>query len=202
MFFMPGKKPFSRSGTSKRGRKRAAVKILKSRVTYRGPVFHVTSDIVREPSGVTARRDLVRHPGSVVVLAVDETGEEPKILLERQFRHAAGGYLWELPAGSMDPGESALAGAKRELMEETGFSAKRWKRALFFWPSPGFLTESMSVFLAQDLTRGRPNPEDDEVIQCREVTLSSALKMVRNGKIKDAKTIAGVLWFAQFRHGS
>lgn len=149
---------------------------------------------------MTVRRDLVRHPGSVVVLAVDETGREPKILLERQFRYAAGEYLWELPAGSMDPGESALVGAKRELLEETGYSAKKWKLALYFWPSPGFLTETMSIFLAQDLEHGDANPEEDEVIESQLVPLSKALKMVKSGKIKDGKTIAGVLWFKQMKH--
>ena len=89
--------------------------ILKSRVTYRAPVFYVTSDMVREPSGITARRDIVRHPGSIVVLGVDYSDKEPRVLLERQFRYAARKIMWELPAGRIDPGESALQGAKREL---------------------------------------------------------------------------------------
>jgi ADP-ribose pyrophosphatase len=179
-----------------------SVQVLKSRTTYRSPVFHVTSEIVTEPTGVTARRDLVRHPGSVVVLAVDDTGPEPKILLERQFRYAAGKFLWELPAGSMDPNESALEGAKRELLEETGYSARHWKLALFYYPSPGFLTETMSVFLAQDLQHGKANPEADEVIKTRMFPLSAALKMVSTGRIVDGKTISGVLWLAQVVHSA
>jgi ADP-ribose pyrophosphatase len=178
------------------------VRVLKSRVTYRAPVFHVTSEIVKEPTGITARRDLVRHPGSVVVLPIDETGPEPKILLERQFRYAAGRFLWELPAGSMDPGESALQGAKRELLEETGYTAARWKRVLYYYPSPGFLTETMSIFLARDLRRGKANPEDDEVITTRMFPLSAALKMVASGRIVDGKTISGVLWLAQAVHSA
>lgn len=178
------------------------VRVLKSRVTYRASVFHVTSEIVKEPTGITARRDLVRHPGSVVVLPIDETGPEPKILLERQFRYAAGRFLWELPAGSMDPGESALQGAKRELLEETGYTAARWKRVLYYYPSPGFLTETMSIFLARDLRRGKANPEDDEVITTRMFPLSAALKMVASGRIVDGKTISGVLWLAQAVHSA
>ncbi len=190
----------SKSAPKKTSSKRNAVRVLKSRVTYRAPVFHVTSETVKEPTGVTARRDLVRHPGSVVVLAIDETGEEPKILLERQFRYAAGRFLWELPAGSMDSGETALDGAKRELLEETGYTARRWKRALFYYPSPGFLTETMSIFLARELQQGDADPEDDEVITTRMVPLSLALKMIRSGRIQDGKTISGVLWLAQFAH--
>lgn len=192
---MPGKTKSAKK--SSRASDKSQVRILKSRVTYRAPVFLVTSEIVKEPTGVTTRRDLIRHPGSVVVLAVDESGTEPKILLERQFRYAAGQFLWELPAGSMDPGETALEGAKRELLEETGYTARRWKRALFYYPSPGFLTETMSIFLARDLQRGTANPEDDEVIQTRLFPLSSALKMVMSGRIQDGKTISGVLWFSQ-----
>lgn len=177
-------------------------RVLKSRVTYRAPVFDVTTNMVKEPTGVTARRDIVRHPGSVVVLAVDDTGKEPRILLERQFRYAAGKFMWELPAGSRDPGESTLVGARRELLEETGYTARSWKKMLFFYPSPGFLTETMTVYLAEDLRRGKAAPEEDEVIQTRLVPLSSALKMVMSGRIQDAKTISGVLWFAWKRHGA
>lgn len=177
-------------------------RVLKSKITYRAPVFDVTTNMVKEPTGVTARRDIVRHPGSVVVLAVDETGKEPRILLERQFRYAADKFMWELPAGSRDPGESTLAGAKRELLEETGYTAGSWKKMLFFYPSPGFLTETMTIYLAEDLKHGKAMPEEDEVIEARLVPLSSALNMVLSGRIQDAKTISGVLWFAWKRHGA
>lgn len=192
----------SKTKSSARKASSNSVRVLKSRITYRAPVFHVTSEIVKEPTGITARRDLVRHPGSVVVLPIDESGPEPKILLERQFRYAAGRFLWELPAGSMDPGESALEGAKRELLEETGYTARHWKLALFYYPSPGFLTETMSVFLARDLQRGKANPEEDEVIRTRMFPLSTALKMVASGRIIDGKTISGVLWLAQAVHSA
>jgi ADP-ribose pyrophosphatase len=171
-----------------------AAKVLKSRVVYRAPVFYVTSEQVREPSGVTARRDIVRHPGSVVVLAVDDVPEQWRVLLIRQFRYAAARELWELPAGKIDKGEEALAAAKRELLEETGVTARHWKQALSFFVSPGFLDETMEIFLARGLKQGEAQPEDDEMIQPRFFPVSLAVKMVMSGKIQDAKTIAGVLW--------
>jgi ADP-ribose pyrophosphatase len=143
------------------------------------------------------RRDVVRHTGSVVVMAVDDTGAEPRLVLARQYRHAAQDFLWELPAGRIDPGESALAGAKRELMEETGYTAEHWERALFFYPSPGFLDETMAVFLATGLKRGKAKPEEDEVIQKRMFPLSQLVRMIVKGTMRDGKTIAGALWLAQ-----
>lgn len=171
---------------------------MKSRVTYRAPVFYVTSEMVKEPNGITARRDMVRHPGSVVVMAVDDSGKEPRVLLIRQFRYAAQQKLWEFPAGRIDPGEDVLAAAKRELAEETGFTAKHWKRAMFYWASPGFLDETMSVYLATGLSRGKATPEEDEVIHPRMFPLSAALKMALNGSLKDGKTLAGVLWLSEY----
>lgn len=169
-------------------------RVLSSEEVFRGPVFRVTTDQVQEPGGIRARRDIVRHPGSVVVLAVDASG---LILLERQYRHAAQGYLWELPAGRIDPGESELAGARRELLEETGYSARNWKRIFRFYASPGFVDETMALYLATGLRAGTARPEADERIQQRLVTLARAVRMVMTGAIRDAKTIAGVLWLAQ-----
>ena len=181
--------------------KTSHAKILKSRVVYRGPVFYVTSEIVREPSGVTARRDVVRHSGSVVIMAVDESGAEPLLLLVRQFRHAASTELWEFPAGRAEKGENLLAAAKRELLEETGVRARSWKRALFFYVSPGFLDETMTLFLARGLRQGQANPEEDEVIETRFFPLSQAVRMAISGRIKDAKTLAGVLWLNKLYSG-
>jgi ADP-ribose pyrophosphatase len=173
---------------------KAKVKVVSSKVTYRGPVFHVTTDYVQEPGGIAARRDVVRHQGSVVIMAVDDSGKEPRVLLARQYRHAAGDFLWELPAGRIDEGEDALTGAKRELLEETGYSARRWKRALFFWVSPGFLDETMAVYLATGLKAGVATPEEDENITIRFFPLSQAVRMATGGGFRDAKTIASVLW--------
>jgi ADP-ribose pyrophosphatase len=169
-------------------------RIISSRESYRGPVFRVTTDEVLEPSGVHTTRDVVRHSGSIVVLAVDDTSREPRVLLEKQYRHAAGRFLLELPAGRIDEGENELKAAKRELLEETGYSARKWKRVLHFWASPGFVAEAMSIYLAQGLKAGAAQPEDDEVIEIQLVPLKKAVSMVLNGTIQDAKTIAGVLW--------
>ena len=177
------------------------LKVLSSKTVFKGRVFHVTRDRVREPNGVTAIREVIRHSGSVVVLAVDDAGPEPRVLLERQYRYAAQCFMLELPAGRIDPGEEALAAGKRELLEETGYTAKRWKRALFFYPSPGFLEETMTTFLARELKPGEAQPEGDERIEHDLVPLSDVVRLILSGKIRDGKTIAGVLWFnAQLKH--
>ena len=188
----------------KSSRKKAAPKarVISSRVVYHGPAFRVTADEVLEPSGVRTRRDIVHHSGSVVILAVEEGRSEPRVLLERQYRHAARQMLWELPAGRIDEGENDLAAAKRELLEETGYTASRWRRILRFYASPGFLAETMNLYLARGLRPGQAQPEADEVIHVRMVPLSAAVRMVMRGTIKDGKTIAGILWLSQSRKGS
>jgi ADP-ribose pyrophosphatase len=184
---------------SKKKSRNAKARVISSRVVYRGPAFNVTADQVLEPSGVRTRRDIVHHSGSVVILAVDDSGHEPKVLLERQYRHAAQQMLWELPAGRIDHGEKGLAAAKRELLEETGYTASRWKRVLHFYASPGFLAEAMDIYSAHGLRVGKAQPEADEVIRIHMVPLSTAVEMVMKGTIRDAKTIAGVLWLNQTR---
>lgn len=200
------------AGTKSEGAKLITARVLSSRVSYRGPVFSVTTDQVDEPRGVRARRDVVRHSGSVVVLAVDvpvsdvlashdsakaRRKGEPRLLLERQYRHAAQSMMWELPAGRIDDGETPLTAAKRELVEETGYRARQWKRILHFYVSPGFLDETMTIYLASALRAGKAQPEADERIANRFFALSEAKAMVLQGRIRDAKTIAGVLWLAQ-----
>jgi ADP-ribose pyrophosphatase len=169
-------------------------RLVSSRTVYRGPVFTVSTDHVEEPNGVRARRDVIHHSGSVVVLAVDDSAATPRVLLERQYRHAASDYLWELPAGRIDPGEHELKAAQRELLEETGYTATHWRRILKFYASPGFVAETMSVFLATGLRAGEAQPEEDEVIYKRMVPLPAAVRMVMGGTIRDAKTISSVLW--------
>jgi ADP-ribose pyrophosphatase len=196
---MPTKKRSAAQPNSAKQTGKKSLKVLSSKLAYKGKVFSVTTDKIQEPNGITATRDVIRHSGSVVILAVDETGKEPRVLLERQYRYAAQEYLWELPAGRIDPGESALAGAKRELIEETGYRARKWKKILHFFASPGFLDETMTIFLARDLTPGEAQPEADESIECHMVPLSEALDLVFQDKIHDGKALAGVLWLAEAR---
>jgi ADP-ribose pyrophosphatase len=186
----------------KPARETTKARVISSREVYRGPAFWVTTDQVLEPGGVRVRRDIVRHTGSVVILAVDETGAVPRILLERQYRHAAQQFLWELPAGRIDDGEEPLTAAKRELLEETGYTASKWKRILKFYASPGFVAEAMNVYLARKLHPGVAQPEDDEAIQVRFFPLFRAVSMVMNGTVKDAKTISSILWLSHQRRGS
>jgi ADP-ribose pyrophosphatase len=186
-------RPKSKPVKSRTGSKPKA-RLISSRTVYRGPVFWVTTDEVQEPGGVRARRDIIHHTGSVVVLVFDESGSTPRVLLERQYRHAAKDYLWELPAGRIDPGEKALQAAQRELLEETGYTASHWRRILKFYASPGFVAETMSVYLATGLRAGPAHPEADEVIHKRMFPLSRAIRMVLSGTIRDAKTISSLLW--------
>jgi ADP-ribose pyrophosphatase len=186
---------------SKSSRAKTKARVLSSVEVYRGPAFWITTDRVLEPSGVRGRRDIVRHTGSVVILAVDETRAEPRVLLVRQYRHAAQQYLWELCAGRIDKGEKEVPAAKRELLEETGYTAARWKRILNFYASPGFVAETMSIYLATGLRAGTAQPEEDEVIEIKFFSLGAAVRMVMTGRIHDGKTIAGVLWFNQKWNG-
>ena len=185
----------------KSARKRKTARVLSRKLVYKGPAFWVTSEQVLEPTGVRTLREIVRHTGSIVVLATQDQGKDPLILLERQYRHAAESFLWELPAGRIDEGESPLPAAKRELLEETGYTARHWKKIIRFFASPGFVAEPMTVFWARGLTPGQAQPEDDEVIEHRFVPLSKAVRMVLRGVIRDAKTICSVLWLAHHQSG-
>jgi ADP-ribose pyrophosphatase len=176
-----------------------AAEMLGSEVVFEGPLFHVVRDRLIEPGGKLATRDVVRHNGSAVILAVDNTKSkrDPWIVVERQYRHAAGRFLWELPAGKLEPGEDPLLGAQRELAEETGYRAKKWKPLVEYYASPGFVSESMKVFVAEGLTAGDTNMDEDEQIAFRLVKLSEILKMIENGAILDGKTLSAVLLYAR-----
>jgi ADP-ribose pyrophosphatase len=154
-----------------------------------------------EPRGRESTRDVVRHNGSVIILAIDssKSKRDPWIVMERQYRHAANRFLWELPAGKLEPGEDPLAGAQRELEEETGYRAKKWKPLVEYYASPGFLGESMKVYLAEGLVSGDAHPEDDEDIELRLIKLSEILKQIEKGTIMDGKTLACVLLYARLR---
>jgi ADP-ribose pyrophosphatase len=178
---------------------REVAEILSSKVVFECRLFKVRHDTIIEPSGQQVEKDVIRHNGSAVILAVDnaKSKRDPWIVLERQYRHAANQYLWEIPAGKLEPGEDALEGAKRELEEETGYRAKKWKPLVEYYASPGFLGESMKVFLAEGLTTGQTNPDEDEQIEVRLVKLSEVLKMIDKGAILDGKTLTTVLLYAR-----
>lgn len=189
----------SSSSTKPRSNRAPKARLVSSRTVYRGPVFQVTTDQVIEPGGIKVRRDVIHHSGSVVILAVDDSAATPRVLLERQYRHAANDFLWELPAGRIDPGENELKAAKRELIEETGYRAKRWRRILKFYASPGFVAETMAVYMATGLQLGEAEPEADEIIHHRMMPLPRAVNMVLKGTIRDAKTISSILWLDHMR---
>jgi len=177
--------------------------ILSSEVVYQGKLFRVLHDKLLEPGGKPSERDVIRHNGSVVILAIDnsKSKKNPYIVIERQYRHAANQYLWELPAGKLEPNEDPLAGAQRELAEETGYSAKKWKPLVEYFASPGFLGESMKVFVAEGLVAGDAHPEADEDIDFRLVKLSDVIKMIEKGAILDGKTLSSVLLYSHLKSG-
>ena len=174
---------------------RPVAKILRSEIIYKGPVFGVRRDEVLEPGGVRATREVITHPGSVVVLPVLSDG---RILLIRQYRHATRQYLWELVAGRKEPEETPKQGAARELLEETGYRAKRFKVFLDVFPTPGFLEERMYLLLAEGLTAGEAQPEEDEKIEVRAYRVNELKKMIKSGRLRDAKSIAGILYYLAF----
>ncbi len=175
-----------------RGRR---AKVLRSRVLYCGPVFGVRRDRVVEPGGVPVTRDVVTHRGSVVLLPVFPDG---RVLLVRQYRHAVSGFLWELVAGRIERGERPLEAARRELLEETGYTARRFRKLLEVFPTPGFVSERMQVYAAEGLTPGASRPEADERITTRRFTLRALERMIARGRLRDAKSIAGILYYARF----
>jgi ADP-ribose pyrophosphatase len=176
-------------------KKSTQARILRSKVIYKGPVFGVRRDEVLEPGGIRTTREVVTHPGSVVVLPVLPDG---RILLIRQYRHATRQFLWELVAGRMERGETPRRAAARELIEETGYRARRFRVFLDVFPTPGFLEERMYILLALELTGGDAQPEVDEKIISRAFTCIELKQMIRRGKLRDAKTIAGLLYYFSY----
>jgi ADP-ribose pyrophosphatase len=174
---------------------RSKAKILRSKMIYQGRVFGVRRDEVLEPTGLRTTREVVTHSGSVVVLPVLP---DRRIVLIRQYRHATRQFLWELVAGRMERGENPRRGAARELIEETGYRAKRFRVFLDVFPTPGFLEERMYILLAEGLTLGEAEPEEDEKITVKAFTRKELEKMMRNGALRDAKSIAGLLYYFRF----
>ncbi len=165
------------------------MKIVESREVYSCQIFRVTEDrAVDAKSGFEIKRSVVRHAGSAVMMAMDD---KKRILLVRQYRLPAEGYMWELPAGKVDDGEKPMQAAKRELTEETGYKAKKWAKLASFFVSPGYVQERMTIFLATDLVKGEATPMEDEQIETRWFKRKEVAQMIREGKIQDAKTIIG-----------
>ena len=166
------------------------MKITSSREVYKCNLFRVTEDRASDPkTGFKIKRSVVRHAGSAVMMAVDD---RRRILLVRQYRLPAGRYMWELPAGRLDPGEKPLQAAKRELIEETGYRARRWTKLASFFISPGYVNERMTIYLAEGLIAGVATPMEDERIETRWFTPRELKSWIRSGKIRDAKTMIGL----------
>lgn len=170
-------------------------KLLSTEIVYEGRVFDVKLAEI-DDNGLVYKREIIEHGGSAVVLPVHENGE---ILLVRQYRHPTGGYLLEIPAGTVEEGETPEECAAREIEEETGYTAANLEKISEFYVSPGFLSEKMHLFVATDLTKTAPNPDDDENIDVVRMEIAKALELVNERKIEDAKTIIGILMVTRMR---
>jgi len=167
------------------------VRLLKSREVYKGRLIQLKVDSIIEPGGVRVEREVVHHPGSVVILAHSGDG---RIVMVRQYRYPARESLWELIAGGLEPGERPLTAARRELLEETGYRAGKFRLLFDFFPSPGILTEKMFLLEATELTHSRAKPDPDERIEVGHFTPAQVMKMIQSRRIRDAKTLVGLLW--------
>lgn len=177
---------------------------MDSRELYKGKIFTLNRDTARFPDGSTSEFDIIRHPGAAAIVPFmnDPQGEEPQILLLRQFRYAADGYIYEIPAGRLDGDESPAECAARELKEETGCAAERLQPMFTMFTTPGFTDEKIHVFLASGLTHGEANREADEFADIVIMTLAEALDLIRTGEILDAKSALAILFAAGFRTGA
>lgn len=173
------------------------MKLISSEKLLETGIFTVTMDHALDPSGFEIKRAILHHNGSAVIMPVDA---KKRILLVRQYRLPAKSYLWELPAGKVDVGETPLQAAKRELKEETGCKAKKWEKLADFWPSPGFLAEKMSIYLATQLTEGEATPMEDERIEKQWFGAKQIDEMIQSGKIVDGKTQIGFLRWMRYKN--
>lgn len=164
------------------------MKVISSKELLANKLFRVVEEEATDPSGFTIHRAIVRHPGSAVMMAVDEQG---RVLLVRQYRLPAQAELWEIPAGRIDPGETALEAAKRELREETGYAAESWEQLASYYPTPGYVDERMTLYMATNLTEGEAQPMDDERIEKRWFTQDEITAQIRQGELIDGKTLIG-----------
>lgn len=178
---------------------------ISSRRAYSGRILDVDVDTVRFPNGQSGELEMIRHPGAAAVVPVltPDGSEDPQLLLIRQYRYAAGGPIWEVPAGRLEKGESPEACARRELLEETGATAQRWDHLTTIYTTPGFTDERIHLFAARDLVvkPQETRREPDEFMEVKPVSVSAAVAMIRDGEIVDGKTVVAVLFFAGFQLG-
>ena len=168
---------------------------LESRDEYRGRLLHVKKDRVRLPDGGESTREYIVHPGAAVILPVFDNGD---ILLERQHRYPLRRDFLELPAGKFDPQEDELACARRGLQEETGYVALKWRELPTFYPCIGYSNERLVYFLAEELSFTGENMDEDEFLEILRVPFAEAMAMVGDGRIDEAKTVMGLLWYERF----
>lgn len=173
---------------------------LATRRIYAGRVVRLDVDTVRFPDGSSGELEVIRHPGAAAVVpcASDPAAEDPTIVMIKQYRYATGGPLWEIPAGSLAPGESPEDCARRELLEEAGVTAGRLDRLTSIWTTPGFTDEVIHLYMASELKPGTAARERDEFIEVASRPLSQVLVDIRGGEIRDAKTIVAILYMAGF----
>lgn len=170
---------------------------LSKETVYDGKLFKVVREKVRLPDGRERPREIVVHPGAVALVVVDD---EERLVMVRQYRRAADAVLLEIPAGTREPGEDAETCARREVLEETGFSARRVERLGGFYSAPGFCTEFLECFLLTDLSEGQSGGDEDENIETERLTYEQALERIRTGEIRDAKSVAGILMWHSMKH--
>ena len=171
-------------------------KRLQGEEVFAGRLLRVQRDVVRLPDGSEGVREVIRHPGAVAIVALFEDG---RVLLERQFRYPHGREFIELPAGKLEPGEPHAATARRELLEETGYVASHWKRIALICPSIAYTDEKIELYLARGLEKREAKLDDGEFLEILTPTFGDAVAMIRDGRITDAKTVAGLLWVHAFR---
>jgi ADP-ribose pyrophosphatase len=171
------------------------MKMVSSKALLKTSIFSVSDEHAVDPQGFEIKRAIIHHPGSAVIMPIDD---KKRILLVRQYRLPARRFMWELPAGRIDQGETALQAAKRELGEETGFKASRWTKVMKFYASPGYVEEAMTIFAAEGLTEGPQNLMDDERIDIAWFTQRELDDMIAAGKMQDGKTLIGYLSWKRY----